>query len=96
MRLGIEPLSRATHAALFAILRAELRRQGVCLVHIDKAHHMVRRNDDKQITETRDFLKSMLWDPEWPIRLVCSGLPALQDLLRGDPQMSFATKVVEI
>lgn len=70
-------------------LNDALQHQGVFLVHIDEAQHLLKKNaSDNERRELANAIKGASIDPEWPIAFVFSGLPEVLDLPASDGQVS--------
>lgn len=65
-----------------------LKAQGVFLVHVDEAQHMLRKNASKEDRdELANAFKGVAIDTEWPVVFVFSGLPGVLELPLGDKQV---------
>ncbi|TFZ59777.1 ATP-binding protein [Methylorubrum sp. Q1] len=65
-----------------------LQSQGVFLVHIDEAQHLLKRNASQgEREELANAIKGVAIDTKWPVTFVFSGLPEVLGLPVGDQQV---------
>lgn len=65
-----------------------LQSQGVFLVHIDEAQHLLKRNaSEAEREELANAIKGVAIDTTWPVAFVFSGLPEVLGLPVGDQQV---------
>ena len=65
-----------------------LKAQGVFLVHVDEAQHMLRENAPKaERDELANAFKGVAIDTDWPVVFVLTGLPDVLRLPLGDTQV---------
>ncbi len=65
-----------------------LRSQGVFLVHVDEAQHLLKGNASKEERdELANAIKGVAIDTKWPVAFVFSGLPDVLKLPVGDQQV---------
>ncbi|MCJ2109814.1 ATP-binding protein [Methylobacterium sp. E-025] len=69
-------------------MAGHLQSQGVFLVHIDEAQHLLKRNaSQSDREELSNAIKGVAIDTKWPIAFVFSGLPEVLGLPIGDDQV---------
>lgn len=69
-------------------MSGHLNAQGVCLVHIDEAQHLLTKNaSQKERDDLGNAIKGVSIDTEWPVIFVFSGLPEVLELPVGDNQV---------
>ncbi|MEE8627801.1 MULTISPECIES: ATP-binding protein [Methylobacterium] len=69
-------------------MAGHLQSQGVFLVHIDEAQHLLKRNaSQSDREELANAIKGVAIDTKWPVAFVFSGLPEVLGLPIGDDQV---------
>jgi len=66
------------------MMPAELANLGVALVHIDETQHLLAHAKERD--DLVKSLKGLMNDHEWPLRIVLSGMPEVNQMLLEDEQ----------
>lgn len=66
------------------MMPAELANLGVALVHIDETQHLLAHAKERD--DLVKSLKGLMNDHEWPMRIVLSGMPEVNQMLLEDEQ----------
>jgi hypothetical protein len=67
--------------AAFKLLREKLQEREVLILWLDEAQNLLHVNNPLELTILANNLVTLVQNMEWPIRLLLSGLPELDDLV---------------
>ncbi|WP_419951734.1 TniB family NTP-binding protein [Methylobacterium sp.] len=70
------------------LVRDHMRLMGVKILHIDEAHHITQPANDIQMKKIINTFKCLMIDSEWPVALIFSGIPELNQALQLTDQLS--------
>lgn len=86
--------NKISRGDVWPMLPAELARLNVFLVHIDEAQHLIANESERE--NVPDYLKGLINDPKWPLRLVLTGRPKVNDIILNDDQSERRNFSVEL
>jgi len=69
---------------VWPMLPGELADRSVFLIHIDETQHLLANKSEREALVKS--LKGLMNDPEWPLRIVLSGMPETNQMLTTDDQ----------
>ncbi|MGH6774428.1 TniB family NTP-binding protein [Brucella tritici] len=82
------PLARESKEHLvWEAVREKLRLTGTTILHIDEMQHVTQAANVLEIRKIANTLKDLMINRTWPVSLVLSGMPALQEFIETDPQL---------
>lgn len=67
--------------AAFKLLREKLQERQVLILWLDEAQNLLHVNNPMELTIVANNLVTLVQNMEWPIRIILSGLPELDDLV---------------
>lgn len=70
------------------LVRDHMRLMGVKILHIDEAHHITQPANETQMKKILNTFKCLMIDSEWPVSLIFSGVPELNQALQLTDQLS--------
>lgn len=85
--LGYPISSGRTEPEIWARVRAQLKGQGIWLLHIDECQHIFDRVGEHETKRLINAIKGLMKHREWPIAVILSGIPTLIDTLNIDAQL---------
>ncbi|MFE0014087.1 TniB family NTP-binding protein [Mesorhizobium sp. NPDC059054] len=85
--LGYPIASEIKETKAWDLFRHQLRLRKVIFVHIDEAQHAVMNNDLSVVQKVSDSFKDLVQMPEWPVRLILSGVSPLERTVLDDKQI---------
>lgn len=74
-------------------LLEQIRERRVKILHLDELQHTVRSNTKIAFEAVQDFLKQLIDREDWPLHVICSGLPKIENM-RKDEQIGRRSTVV--
>lgn len=75
------------------IVKQQLKLRRCLILHVDEAQHAVHFSNPAEQQKLADTLKNLMQNPEWPMRLVLSGLPELTQFRQSDPQLPLRSRI---
>jgi len=84
------PLStkaRLTQSENWDIVVREAKLAGVIGIHFDEAQHIFREKSDADRFAVLDSFKTLMKSHDWPLMLIFSGVPDLNDYIEMEPQL---------
>lgn len=94
MKLGFPQGRQLQEDIVFQRVRAQLRVQGVKVVHIDEFQHMLNAPSPKGRQHLIDRLKGLLQENDWPIHIILSGLPESAQIYLMDTTDQMEARVI--
>ena len=83
------PIMRDTTASrMWDLVAHHLQLRKCWLIHLDEGQELGGRGSETEKAAVINALKSLMQIPDWPVSLIVSGTPELNDLLMQDPQLS--------
>lgn len=83
------PILRDTTASrMWDLVAHHLQLRKCWLIHFDEGQELGGRGSETEKAAVINALKSLMQIADWPINLIISGTPELNDLLMQDPQLS--------
>lgn len=73
---------------IWDLVRHHLKERKVLFVHLDEAQDLASRGTKHELNSVASMLKTLMTDPEWPVGIILSGTPELEDILNHDPQLA--------
>lgn len=73
---------------LWDLVRHHLKERKVLFVHLDEAQDLASRGTRHELNSVSSMLKTLMTDPEWPVGIILSGTPELEDILNHDHQLA--------
>ncbi|CAH0340493.1 ATP-binding protein [Rhizobium sp. CECT 9324] len=96
-KLGYPVKANLSESRIWPLFREQLKRRKVLFIVIDEAQHAIKNNtSDYEIQKVRDTLKHLVQMPDWPIRLVLSGVSPLERLREGDKQIESRSTMMRL
>lgn len=86
--LGYQISSERQAWYIWDLVRHHLRERKVLFVHLDEAQDLASRGTKNKLNSVASMLKTLMTDPEWPVGIILSGTPELEDILNHDPQLA--------
>ena len=86
--------SQASETEAKKVLRDQIPARGIKCIHIDEMQHAIRSNTPKTILGMQDAVKSLLEIADWPLHMIFSGVSSLDNLRKGDGQITRRSIVV--
>lgn len=85
--LGYTAHSRRTQSEIWKMVRDQSRGLGVIGLYYDECQH-VFTSGEKSNQKFLDRFKSLMKEPEWPLMLILSGVPALASYVNSEEQIA--------
>lgn len=83
------PLKRERTAdAIWEMVRAFLRERQVLFLHLDEAQDIAGHQTEREKQAVINTLKTLMQHRHWPVGLILSGMPSLQQTLNMDGQLA--------
>lgn len=79
--------ARLTQSEIWERVVTEARLAGVVGIHYDEAQHIFRKKNEADRLAILDSFKTLMKSHDWPLILIFSGVPELEDYLRQEPQL---------
>ena len=76
-----------TQSEIWDVVVREVKLNGVVSIHFDEAQHLFQRRNESVRRSFLDSFKSIMKSYEWPLILIFSGVPDLEDFLKEEPQL---------
>jgi hypothetical protein len=92
--LGYPYVGGSKEAKVWEQVRRRLKQRRIILVYIDELQHLTRNANVIERDKVRDTLKLLLIDKEWPVSIMTSGLPEVEEVVKFDPQVRRRKRVV--
>lgn len=73
---------------IWDLVRHHLKERKVLFVHLDEAQDLASRGTKNELNSVASMLKTLMTDPDWPVGIILSGTPELEDILNYDPQLA--------
>lgn len=86
--LGYQISSERQAWYIWDLVRHHLKERKVLFVHLDEAQDLASRGTRHELNSVASMLKTLMTDPEWPVGIILSGTPELEDILNHDPQLA--------
>lgn len=86
--LGYQISSERQAWYIWDLVRHHLKERKVLFVHLDEAQDLASRGTRHELNAVSSMLKTLMTDPEWPVGIILSGTPELEDILNHDPQLA--------
>ncbi|WP_426231651.1 AAA family ATPase [Pararhizobium sp. DWP3-4] len=86
---------KGSEQELTALLKEQAKERSLIALHIDEGQHAIRSNTPKAIKGVQDFLKNLMAIPDWPLHLIISGMPEVDNMRIGDGQMERRSHVLK-
>jgi AAA domain len=87
------PTEGRNEGELTRFLLDQIRERKIKIIHLDELQHTIRSNTTAAFEAAQDLLKQLLDREDWPLHVVCSGMPRIEKL-RDDAQVGRRTKVI--
>lgn len=87
------PSEGRNEAELTRFLLDQIKERKIKIIHLDELQHTVRSGTNAAYEAAQDLLKQLLDREDWPLHLICSGMPRIEKL-RDDAQVGRRTKVI--
>lgn len=84
--LGYQISSERQAWYIWDLVRHHLRERKVLFVHLDEAQDLASRGTRHELSAVASMLKTLMTDPDWPVGIILSGTPELEEILNHDPQ----------
>lgn len=84
------PITGKTRRTLYEIWNLvveQAKLQGVIGIHFDEAQHILRGKSENEVLIILDAFKTLMKTQEWPLMLILSGVPELDDYVRCERQL---------
>lgn len=88
--------ARNTEMQIWHKVVQQAKAQGVVGIYYDEAQHIFRGKTERERLATLDSLKTLMKSEEWPLILICSGVPELKGYLYEEEQLSRLLTEVEL
>ncbi len=85
--LGYPIQRNRTAAALWDLVRHHLKERRTLFLHLDEAQDLYSNQKANEMRAVVNTLKSLMQAREWPVGIILSGMPQLDDLLSFDTQL---------
>lgn len=79
--------ARLTQSEIWDIVVREAKLAGVIGIHFDEAQHIFREKSDADRFAVLDSFKTLMKSHDWPLMLIFSGIPDLNDYIEMEPQL---------
>lgn len=79
--------TRRTQFEIWNLVVEQAKLQGVIGIHFDEAQHILRGRSEKEMLIILDAFKTLMKSQDWPLMLVLSGVPELDDYVRCERQL---------
>lgn len=79
--------ARLTQGEIWGIVVREAKLNGVIGIHFDEVQHIFRKKGEVDRLAILDSFKSWMKSYDWPLMLIFSGVPELDDYMREEPQL---------
>ncbi|WP_449045964.1 TniB family NTP-binding protein [Paracoccus versutus] len=86
--LGYQISSERQAWYIWDLVRHHLKERQVLFVHLDEAQDLASRGTKHELNAVASMLKTLMTDPDWPVGIILSGTPELEDILNHDPQLA--------
>lgn len=86
--LGYQISSERQAWYIWDLVRHHLKERKILFVHLDEAQDLASRGTRHELNSVASMLKTLMTDPEWPVGIILSGTPELEDILNHDPQLA--------
>jgi hypothetical protein len=83
----IGPKSKLTQYEIWEIVVREARLRGIVGVHFDEVQHIFHKKAEADRLAILDAFKTLMKSHEWPLMLIFSGIPELEDHIQADGQL---------
>lgn len=91
------PLKRERTAdAIWEMVRAFLKERRVLFLHLDEAQDIAGHQTEREKQAVINTLKTLMQHRHWPVGLILSGMPALQETLNMDGQLARRVTPIDI
>jgi hypothetical protein len=91
---GYEAEKKLSESAVWPLLPGQLAMRSIFLVHIDETQHLLGNPHERG--KVVKSLKGLMNRPDWPLRVVLTGMPETNDMLSGDDQAERRNFSVEL
>lgn len=82
------PISRdSKEHMVWSMVRERLRTLNIKVIHFDEMQHVTQNANSLEIVKIANTLKDLLINPTWPVGLIISGMPRIQNFFQSDPQL---------
>lgn len=85
--LKYELSAKRTEHEIWDRVRAQLKGQGIWLVHMDECQHMFQTTGESETRRILNAFKTLMKYQDWPVIVILSGVPELRDKINLDPQL---------
>ncbi|UOA30515.1 hypothetical protein DSM110093_00264 [Sulfitobacter sp. DSM 110093] len=79
--------ARLTQNEIWDIIFREAKLAGIVGIHFDEAQHIFRGKSDADRRAVLDSFKTLMKSHDWPLMLIFSGVPELDDYINSEPQL---------
>lgn len=79
--------ARLTRNEIWERIVTEARLAGFVGIHYDEAQHIFRKKSEQELFAILNSFKTLMKSHDWPLILIFSGVPELEDYLRQEPQL---------
>lgn len=86
--------SKLTHEEIWDVVLREAELRGVVGIHFDEVQHIFRKRSDLDRLAILDAFKTLMKTRNWPLILIFSGVPELDDYIREEGQLYRLMKLV--
>lgn len=86
--LGYQISSERQAWYIWDLVRHHLKERKILFVHLDEAQDLASRGTRHELNSVASMLKTLMTDPEWPVGIILSGTPELEEILNHDPQLA--------
>ncbi len=83
----IESKSKLTQIEIWDIVVREAKLGGYVGIHFDEVQHIFRKKKDADQLAILDAFKTLMKSHDWPLILIFSGIPELDDYMRQEMQL---------
>ncbi len=95
-RMGYETKTDLKENVAWRIVKQQLKLRKTIILHIDEIQHCLQNLSDHEKQKVLDTLKNLMQNPDWPMRLVLSGLPEFGRFALRDKQIPFRSRTIHI
>jgi len=83
----ISEKARLNQSEIWDVVIREAKLAGVMGIHFDEVQHIFREKSRKECLALLDSFKSLMKTHDWPLMLIFSGVPELDEYMRIEPQV---------
>jgi hypothetical protein len=83
----IDEKTRRTQSEIWDLVVAQAELRGFVGIHYDEAQHIMRGRGEGELLAILDSFKTLMKSHQWPLMLILSGVPELENYVRQEPQL---------